>query len=84
MIDFDRTTPIAWAEKYGHEEVIKLLLEKDADPESKDRGGLTPLSWAAKNGHEAVVKLLLEYGLLEKNVNSPTRPHYHRLLWSIA
>jgi ankyrin repeat protein len=43
--------------------VVKLLLEKGAELESRDkRWGQTPLSWAAKNGHEAVVKLLLEKG----------------------
>ena len=42
---------------------MKLLLEKGADMESKDRHyGQTPLWWAAENGHEAVVKLLLEKG----------------------
>ena len=42
---------------------MKLLLEKGADVESKDREyGQTPLSWAAEKGHEAAVKLLLEKG----------------------
>ena len=41
---------------------MKLLLEKGADLESKDRYGRTPLWWAAATGHEAVVKLLLEKG----------------------
>ena len=41
---------------------MKLLLEKSAELETKDRGGQTPLSWAAEKGHEAVVKLLLEKG----------------------
>jgi hypothetical protein len=51
------------AAEYGHEEVVKLLLEKGADSESKDsKSGQTPLSWAAENGREAVVKLLLEKG----------------------
>jgi ankyrin repeat protein len=40
--------------------VVKLLLEKGAELESKDKYGQTPLSWAAERGHEAVVKLLLE------------------------
>jgi ankyrin repeat protein len=43
-------------------EVVRLLLEKGAEPDSKDNGGRTPLSWAAKRGHEAVVRLLLEKG----------------------
>jgi ankyrin repeat protein len=44
----------------GHEPVVKLLLEKNADIESKDDYGQTPLSWAARRGYEPVVKLLLE------------------------
>ncbi|KEF57353.1 uncharacterized protein A1O9_05270, partial [Exophiala aquamarina CBS 119918] len=43
----------------GHDGVIKLLLGKGADPNSKDKGGLTPLFWAARNGHDATVKMLL-------------------------
>ena len=44
----------------GHEEVVKLLLEKDGvDPDSKDSSGQTPLSLAAISGNEEVVKLLL-------------------------
>jgi ankyrin repeat protein len=43
--------------------VVKLLLEKGAELETKDKdNGRTPLSWAAASGHEAVVKLLLEKG----------------------
>jgi hypothetical protein len=46
-----------------HEAVVKLLLEKGIEPDSKDNLGQTPLSWAAGGGHEAVVKLLLEKGV---------------------
>jgi ankyrin repeat protein len=42
--------------------MVKLLLEKGAELESKDEYGRTPLSWAARNKHEAMVKLLLEKG----------------------
>jgi hypothetical protein len=51
-------TPLSWAAERGHEAVVKLLLEKGAELESKDNDGHTPLSWAADKGHEAVVKLL--------------------------
>ncbi len=45
---------------FGHEAVVKQLLERGVDPDSKDnKYGQTPLSWAAGNGHEEVVKLLL-------------------------
>ncbi|OBT50363.1 hypothetical protein VE04_09948, partial [Pseudogymnoascus sp. 24MN13] len=56
---------LLWAAKEGHEAVVKLLIEKNANVESKDsRYGRTPLSWASCNGHEAIVKLLVE-----KNAN---------------
>jgi ankyrin repeat protein len=55
--------PLSWAARNGHEAVVKLLLEKSAELESKDKKwDQTPLLWAARNGHEAVVKLLLEKG----------------------
>jgi ankyrin repeat protein len=44
----------------GHEAIVKLLLDKNADVESKDIKDRTPLSWAVECGHEAVVKLLLD------------------------
>jgi ankyrin repeat protein len=52
------------AAKKGHEVVVvKLLLKKGAELESKDKKyGWTPLLWAAEKGHEAVAKLLLEKG----------------------
>jgi len=54
-------TPLSWAAGNGHEDVVELLLENEADADSKDTWyGQTPLSWAAGDGHEAVVKLLLE------------------------
>ena len=54
-------TPLTWAAKYGHEEVVGLLLrEKYIQPDQKDaNNGRTALSWAAGNGHEGVVKLFL-------------------------
>jgi len=40
--------------------VVKLLLEKGAELETKSNNGQTPLLWAAKKGHAMMVKLLLE------------------------
>jgi ankyrin repeat protein len=42
--------------------MVKLLLEKGVELESKEEHGWTPLSCAAMNGHETVVKLLLKKG----------------------
>lgn len=50
--------PLSWAAKKGHEAIVKLLLEKDAEIEVKDKWGQTPLSWAAKKVREAVVRSL--------------------------
>ena len=55
-------TPLSWAAQYGYNAVVKLLLEKGAEPAPRDNSSRTPLSYAAQHGHEAVVKLLLEKG----------------------
>ncbi|KAM0147381.1 hypothetical protein ACHAPG_010622 [Botrytis cinerea] len=56
-------TTIIIASYFGLNEIVKLLLERGADIESKDsKYGQTPLSWAAEKGRDTVVKLLLEKG----------------------
>ena len=54
-------TPLMWAAKCGHEEVVELLLkQKYTQPDIADTvDGRTALSWAAGNVCEGVVKLLL-------------------------
>ena len=54
-------TPLMWAARHGHEEVVKLLLqEKRTRPDVRDkRYGRTALAWAASGGHEGVVRLFL-------------------------
>jgi ankyrin repeat protein len=47
------------AAQYGYAAVVRLLLEKCVNLETKDNSSRTPLSWAAGNGHNAVVGLLL-------------------------
>ena len=63
MKDSYSRTPLSWAAENGHEAVLKLLLDKGAELETRDtRYSQTPLSWAVQYGREAVVKLLLEKG----------------------
>jgi len=54
-------TPLIWAARYGHEEVVRLLLrKKHIQPDQQDTNhGRTALSWAAENGHEGVVRSFL-------------------------
>jgi hypothetical protein len=48
-----------WLQRTGNEVVVKLLLEKGAELESKDGYyGRAPLWLAAENEHEAMVKPL--------------------------
>ena len=62
-------TPLSWAAGYGHEEVVRMLLERnDVNPNTADKDGQTPLSWATRKGHGAVVRLLLE----QDNANPDT------------
>ncbi|CAF0726075.1 unnamed protein product [Brachionus calyciflorus] len=46
----------------GHEDLVKLLIEKGAHIEHRDKKGYTPLILAASVGHHKIVQLLLLYG----------------------
>ena len=45
-------SPLFWAARNGHKEVVKLLLERDdVNPDAADEYGRTPLCEAIENGH---------------------------------
>ena len=82
ILDAHGRTPLSWAAQYGHLEVVKLLVEKDAEIETKDsKYGQTPLSWAAENGHLEVVKLLVEKDAEIENTDTDGRTP---LSWAAA
>lgn len=56
-------TALHWAADYGHETMIRLLLEKGMPVSAEDILGRTALQWAAVEGRGAAVKLLLESGI---------------------
>ncbi|PTB58597.1 hypothetical protein M431DRAFT_63203, partial [Trichoderma harzianum CBS 226.95] len=61
--DSNGQSPLLWATRNGHEDVIKLMIEANADLEVRDKEeGATPLIWAARKGYKNVVTLLLERG----------------------
>ncbi|POM78844.1 Hypothetical protein PHPALM_3577 [Phytophthora palmivora] len=51
-----------YAARYGHAEVISLLLQRGADVAATEEDGWTALHYAAANGKTAVVSLLLQHG----------------------
>ncbi len=56
-------TALSMASDHGHESVVALLIEKGADPNTKDRFyQFSPLSWAVSRGHVAIVGRLIDAG----------------------
>jgi len=58
-----KSTPLAWACRWGREELVRLLLEHGARAKEPDaEPWATPLAWAAKMGYPAITALLREKG----------------------
>ena len=55
-------TPLWYAAKNGHFEVLRILREAGAEIDHQDHDEWTPLAWAAKNGKLRVVGQLLDNG----------------------
>jgi ankyrin repeat protein len=54
-----KSTPFGWACRWGRVELVKLLLERGADPVEPDaEPWATPRAWAEKMNHPAVLALL--------------------------
>ncbi|KAK8076072.1 hypothetical protein PG994_003344 [Apiospora phragmitis] len=57
------STPLMWAvARRENEEIIRLLLEKGADPKIRDRQNRSPLEWALQFGGTANACLMVEEG----------------------
>ncbi|XP_007114460.1 ankyrin repeat, SAM and basic leucine zipper domain-containing protein 1 [Physeter macrocephalus] len=55
-------TPIMYAARNGHPQVVALLVAHGAEVNTQDENGYTALTWAAHQGHKNVVLKLLELG----------------------
>ena len=53
-------TPLHHAARFGHDDVVKLLLEKVTDKMPRDGTGRTPLHDAARMGRVEVTRTLLD------------------------
>ena len=61
-VQADGMTALHWATHHDQVELAKLLVDKEARVDVKNRYGVTPLSLACQNGNEELVKLLLSAG----------------------
>jgi ankyrin repeat protein len=64
--DGEGRTALHFAARRGYNEVVKLLLDKTAEPKIQDAKGHTALHFAAGYGSKKVVRMLLE--VLSKDV----------------
>jgi ankyrin repeat protein len=56
------STPLGWACRWGRVELVRLLLNRGADPIESDAEPWTmPRAWAEKMKHDAVAAVLREY-----------------------
>ena len=58
-----KSTPLGWACRWGRVQVVKLLLDRGADPVEADaESWATPRAWAQKMEHDDVLALLTDHG----------------------
>ncbi len=61
--DLLKSTPLGWACRWGRIELVRLLLERGADPVEADaEPWATPQAWAEKKRHDEVLAVLREHG----------------------
>ncbi len=57
-----KSTPLGWAARYGHLELVAFLLERGADPNMAEEPWATPLAWAVRYGHAEIAEVLRQHG----------------------
>ena len=75
-------TPLLWAAGFGNKEVVKMLIEKGADVNSKTDEGWTSLHYATGGNYREIAELLIAKGadLNAKNSNGQITP-LHWAAW---
>jgi hypothetical protein len=60
--DEEGTVPLIYASCFGHEGVVKALLDAGANVDKQDRNQWSALMWAMTNRHKTIAKMLLDHG----------------------
>jgi ankyrin repeat protein len=64
--DLLRSTPLAWAARWGRKELAELLIARGAPADEPDaETWATPLAWAEKMGHMEMAALLHRHGAVD-------------------
>lgn len=58
------STPLGYAARWGHQEFVRLCLDRGADPNKAGADWATPLSWARRKGHSAIEAELRRAGAI--------------------
>jgi ankyrin repeat protein len=63
--DILKSTPLAWAARWGHEEMVQLLIDRGARVDEPDaESWATPLAWAEKMRHAEIAAKLRAAGAM--------------------
>jgi len=73
-------TPLSWAALHGNAELIRLLLQYDAEINTMSKG-FTPLANAIKSRHHAAAEVLIKQGATLTNVNNHEHSALHIAAW---
>jgi ankyrin repeat protein len=58
-----KSTPLGWACRWGRIELVRLFLERGADPiEAEAEPWATPLAWAERGQHAGTSSILRQHG----------------------
>lgn len=59
--DLLHSTPLGWAARWGKTDLVRLYLDRGADPTLAGEPWATPLAWAEKRGHEEIANLIRQH-----------------------